>query len=52
MESAAVGLVALKAALPCTVLRGISNCCGDRDYRSWRLSEAAEAAQKELLKCI
>jgi nucleoside phosphorylase len=52
MESAAIGLIALKASIPCTVLRGISNLCGDRDYKAWKLSEAAEAAQKELLKCL
>ena len=52
MESAAVGLMALKASVPCTVLRAVSNLCGDRNYRAWRLSDAAEAAQKELLKCL
>lgn len=52
MESAAVGLMANKAGIPCTVVRAISNICGDRDYANWQLSEAAKAAQKELLKCL
>jgi futalosine hydrolase len=52
MESAAVGLIACKAAIPCTVVRAISNVCGDRDYGNWQLPEAAQAAQKELLECL
>jgi len=52
MESAAVGLMACKAGIPCTVIRAISNICGDRDYSNWKLSEAAQAAQTELLKCL
>ncbi len=52
MESAAVGLMAGKAAIPCTVVRAISNVCGDRDHANWQLSEAAQVAQKELLKCL
>lgn len=52
MESAAVALLALKASIPCTVLRGISNLCGERNHSEWKLSEAAGAAQKELLKLL
>ncbi len=52
MESAAVGLVALKAAVPCSVVRGVSNLCGNRDYTTWQLSEAAAAAQEALLQCL
>lgn len=52
MESAAVGLIALKASIPCTVLRGVSNLCGERDHKNWKLLKAAEAAQKELLKYL
>ncbi len=52
MESAAVGLIALKNSIPCTVLRGISNLCGERDHEKWKLTEASEAAQTELLKCL
>jgi len=52
MESAAVGLMANKADIPCTAVRAISNVCGDRDYANWQISAAAQAAQKELLKCL
>lgn len=52
MESAAIGLIAAKAALPCTVFRGISNLCGDRDHSTWKLEEAAAAAQTTLLKFL
>ena len=49
METAAVAFIAQKAQIPCSVLRGISNLCGERNYKAWKLNEAAEAAQKELL---
>lgn len=52
MESAAVALMANKANIPCTIVRGISNICGDRDYGNWQLSKAAQAAQKEVIKCL
>ena len=52
MESAAVALVALKAGLPCTVFRGISNLCGQTDHSQWKLKEAALAAQKKLLSFL
>jgi nucleoside phosphorylase len=52
MESAAVGLISLRASVPCSVIRGISNLCGERDYKEWKLTEAAEAAQKALLKYL
>jgi len=52
MESAAVALMACKAGVPCSVVRGISNVSGDRDYANWQLSTAAHNAQKELLKCL
>jgi futalosine hydrolase len=52
MESAAVALVAARAAVPCTVLRGISNHCGERDHARWKMSEAALAAQEELVRCL
>lgn len=50
MESAAVGLVAFKAGLPCTVVRAVANICGERDYGKWKLADAAEAAQQALLQ--
>jgi futalosine hydrolase len=52
MESAAVALMASKAGIPCSIVRAISNVCGDRDYANWQLSAAAQNAQKELLKCL
>jgi len=52
METAAVALIACRAGIPCTAIRGISNLCGDRNYRNWRLKEAAEAAQQELLNVL
>lgn len=52
MESAAVGLIALKASIPCTVVRGISNVCGERDRTKWKLAEAAQAAQQVLLTLL
>lgn len=52
MESAAVALVCLKANVACTVIRGISNLCGNRDYASWRLNDAARAAQEALLAVL
>jgi futalosine hydrolase len=52
MESAAVGLVALRAGIPCTVVRGISNVCGQRDHAHWKIREAAWAAQELLLNIL
>jgi futalosine hydrolase len=52
MESAAVGLMAARAGIPCTVVRAISNVCGDRDYANWRIDKATQAAQKALFACL
>ena len=52
MESAAVALIALRAGTPCTVVRGISNVCGQRDHAHWKIKEAAQAAQKLLLEIL
>jgi adenosylhomocysteine nucleosidase len=52
MESAAVALMACKAGIPCSVVRAISNVCGDRNYTNWQLSTAAHNAQKALLTCL
>lgn len=52
MESAAVALMACKAGIACSVVRAVSNLCGDRDYGNWQLSAAADNAQKEVLKCL
>lgn len=52
MESAAVGLVALRCGIPCTVVRGISNLCGERDHNKWDINGAARAAQETLLTLL
>ena len=52
MESASVGLVALRTGIPCTVVRGISNLCGQRDHACWKIREAAQAAQELLLELL
>ena len=52
MESAAVGLVALRAGIPCTVVRGISNLCGERDHGRWDIRGAARSAQETLYTLV
>jgi len=52
MESAAIALIALRAGVPCTVVRGISNVCGERDHAHWKIKDAAQAAQKLLLEIL
>ena len=52
METAAAALIAYRADIPFTAIRGISNLCGDRNYQNWRLKEAAEAAQQALLNAL
>jgi len=52
MESAAVGLIALRAGIPCTVVRGISNLSGERDHAHWKIKQAAQAAQELLLEIL
>ena len=49
MEGAAVAQVASALGVPCGEVRGISNMVGKRDRASWRVEEAAEAAQRALL---
>lgn len=49
MEGAAVAQVASAMGLPCGEVRGISNMVGMRDRASWRVEDAARAAQRELL---
>lgn len=52
MESASVALVAARAGVPCTIVRGISNLCGDRNYHHWKIREAAASAQQTVLETI
>jgi len=52
MEGAAVAHVAALAGIPAGEIRGISNMVGPRDKSTWRVKEAAAAAQEALLKWI
>ena len=52
MEGAAIAHVATLFGVPCGEIRGISNRAGNRDRGSWRVKEAAVAAQEELLQWI
>jgi len=49
MEGAAIAHVAHLHGVPVGELRGISNVVTNRDRRSWKLKQAAEAAQRVLL---
>ena len=52
MEGAAVAHVAHLHGVPVGEVRGISNIVTDRDMNSWRLNEAAAAAQEAVLSWI
>ena len=52
MEGAAVAHVAHIHRIPVGEVRGISNIVTNRDTKSWRLREAAVAAQQAVLKWI
>jgi len=52
MEGAAIAHVAALAGIPVGEIRGISNMAGRRDRSSWRVKEAAEAAQEALTEWI
>jgi futalosine hydrolase len=52
MEGAAVAHVAAIHGVPAGELRGISNMVTDRDTKSWRVKDAAVAAQEALLSWI
>jgi len=49
MEGAAIAHVARLYEIPAGEIRGISNRAGNRDRGSWRIKEAAVAAQEALL---
>ena len=49
MEGAAIAHVATLFGIPCGEIRAISNRAGNRDRNSWRVKEAAAAAQEALL---
>ena len=52
MEGAAIAHVALLHGIPAGEIRGISNIVTDRDPQSWRLKDAAAAAQEAALAWI
>jgi futalosine hydrolase len=52
MEGAAVAHVAALAGIPVGEIRGVSNMVGPRDKSTWRVKEAATAAQEALLQWI
>jgi futalosine hydrolase len=52
MEGAAVAHVAQLHGIPVGEIRGISNIATTRDKSSWKIKEAAEAAQRELLQWL
>ena len=52
MEGAAVAHVAHLHRIPVGEIRGISNMVTDRDPKSWRLKDAAAAAQEAMLAWI
>jgi futalosine hydrolase len=52
MEGAAIAHVALLHGIPAGELRGISNIVTNRDPKSWRLKDAAAAAQEAALAWI
>jgi futalosine hydrolase len=52
MEGAAAVQVAARYGIPIGEIRGISNMTGRRDRASWRIHEAARAAQQALLSWI
>jgi len=52
MEGAAIAHVAALSGIPVGEIRGISNLVGNRDRSTWRVTEAASAAQQALLEWI
>ncbi len=52
MEGAAIAHIAALFGIPVGEIRGISNRAGNRDRGTWRVREAARAAQEALLTWI
>lgn len=49
MEGFGVALACQLAGIPCRIIRGISNCVGDRDHQSWKIHDALEAVADRFL---
>ena len=52
MEGAAIAHVAHLHGIPVGEIRGISNVASDRDKSTWKITQAAEAAQQALLQWL
>ena len=52
MEGAAAAHVCALHDVPFLEVRGVSNLVEDRDRSKWRIGEAAEAAQRVVLKLV
>ena len=52
MEGFSVAVSCRLAGIPLEIVRGISNCAGDRDKSNWQITEALDAAADLVLKLI
>ena len=52
MEAFAVGLAARLCGVPLTVVRGISNVAGEREFSTWRVREALAGVRETLLTLL
>ena len=52
MEGAALHYVCLQQSVPFLQIRSISNEVGERDKSKWRMKEAVENLNTELIKLI
>jgi futalosine hydrolase len=52
MEGAAFHYVCLKESIPFIQFRGISNMVGERDKKKWKMKDAVEALNNEVIKFL
>ena len=52
MEGAAVAQICVRSGVDCLEIRGISNLVVDRDMSAWDIPQAAESAQRFVLKYL